>query len=425
MYCCETFDGLVDQLYGGVVLHCSFGTFGGQCSVLLLCAGLVKEVGVGGLHAAYRRCRKGEPEGELECGREGYAGHLSGFYPYAERYTNEVARADRTIGRALDAIASRPTFADEDWLIVVTADHGGYHRNHGQMNGPATTIPLLVVGRDVARGRMAGTPHDYDIAPTVLAHFGVDASGMDLDGRAIGRDPAASDRARPLRDGLAAYLPFEGDAPANAVAGGPKTAVLGAPPAIAANGGFAGGCLRLATNAVGGVRLEGSEKLGFENGGDFALALWLHMDATQEVHSAFAGNKGLERPEEPGVALAAGKDVRFNAGLAGGGAFDLKPYDIETGAWTFYAVTRSADGAVRFYQGGRDGTLYWMSENAAEIALATGMPFCVGADGTGAGRFRFAGDIDDFALWTRTLSHEDVRRIYDAGLKGAPLGALL
>ena len=317
-----------------------------------------------------------------------HAGHLSGFYPYAERYTNEVARADRTIGLALDAIASRPTFADEDWLIVVTADHGGYHKNHGQMNGPATTIPLLVVGRDVARGRMAGTPHDYDIAPTVLAHFGVDASGMDLDGRAIGRDPAASDPARPLRDGLAAYLPFEGDAPANA------------------------------------VLLEGSEKLGFENGGDFALALWLRMDATQEVHSAFAGNKGLERPEDPGIALAAGKDVRFNAGLAGGGAFDLKPYDIVTGAWTFYAVTRSSDGVVRFYQGGQDGNLFWMSENA-DLSLAAAAPFCVGAGGADDAASRFAGDIDDFALWTRTLSHEDVRRIYEAGLKGTPLADLL
>ena len=189
-----------------------------------------------------------------------------------------------------------------------------------------------------------------------------------------------------MRDGLAAYLPFEGDAPAN------------------------------------GVRLEGSEKLGFENGGDFALALWLRMDATQEVHSAFAGSKGLDRPEDPGIALAAGKDVRFNAGLAGGGAFDLKPYDIETGAWTFYAVTHSSDGVVRFYQGGQNGNLYWMSENA-DISLAARTPFCVGGDDDDDAS-RFAGDIDDFALWTRALSHEDVRRIYEAGLKGTPLGDL-
>ena len=353
-----------------------------------------------------------------------HAGHSSGFYPYSTGYTNTVDRADKAIGKALEAIASRPTFGDEDWLVVITSDHGGYHRGHGMMNGPATTIPLLVVGRGVARGRMAGTPHNYDIAPTVLAHFGIDASGMDLDGEVIGKAPAAVDPVRPLREGLAAYLPFEGNAPSNAIAGGPRPVVLDPSAAIVAEGGFAGGCLRVAaaTNGLGGVRLEGSERLDFENGGDFAVALWVRMDRPPESASAFAGNKGKGRPENPGIALVAAKDVRFNAGLVGGGRFDLKPYDIELGAWTFYAVTRSRDGVVRFYQGCRDGRLYWMSENAG-IALATGTPFHVGADGDGA--CRFSGEIDDFALWTRTLSHEDVRRIYEAGLHGTSLGGLL
>ena len=192
-----------------------------------------------------------------------------------------------------------------------------------------------------------------------------------------------------------------------------------------AKGGFAGGYLRVATNAVGGVRLEGSEKLDFENGGDFALALWVRMDGPQEGDPAFAGNKDWEHGENPGVVLAAANGVLFNAGLAGAGRIDLKPYDVEPGAWTFYAVTRSADGVVRFYQGGPDGTLYWMSENAADISLAAGTPFCVGSAGADDDANRFAGDIDDFALWTRTLSHEDVRKIYDAGLKGVPLGDLL
>ena len=84
-------------------------------------------------------------------------------------------------------------------------------------------------------------------------------------------------------------------------------------------------------------------------------------------------------------------------------------------------MTRSNDGVVRFYQGGPDGNLYWMSENA-DISLASAAPFCVGAADAAS---RFAGDIDDFALWTRTLSHDDARRIYEAGLKGAPLSDLL
>ena len=41
-----------------------------------------------------------------------------------------------------------------------------------------------------------------------------------------------------------------------------------------------------------------------------------------------------------------------------------------------------------------------------------------GQDGRGAYRHPFVGDVDEFAIWTRTLSHEEVRRIYEAGLAG-------
>ncbi len=33
--------------------------------------------------------------------------------------------------------------------------------------------------------------------------------------------------------------------------------------------------------------------------------------------------------------------------------------------------------------------------------------------------------MDDFALWTRALSHEDVQRIFEAGRQGLPLAGLL
>ena len=356
-----------------------------------------------------------------------HGGHSFGYYPYTTGYFNTVYLSDKAIGAALKAIASRPTFAQEDWLIVVTADHGGYHNSHGMMHGPATTVPLLVVGRGVSQGRMRGTPHNYDAAPTALAHFGLDVSGMGLDGRVVGKEPAATDPARPLRDGLAVYLPFDGTVPANAVAGGPRPVALCTNTAIQAKGQFIGGCLRVATdtNGVGGVCLKGSEKLAFEGGDNFTVAFWMRMrQPPAQGDPAFFGNKDWNRGVNPGVVLAYNKGVCLNNGLPGGGRHDMRPYDVEFGKWTFYAVTHSGDGVVRFYQGGQDGHLYWMSENAAEIALATGMPFHVGNDGTGRYKCRFAGDFDDFALWTRAMTHEDVRRIYEAGRMGVPLGDL-
>ena len=53
------------------------------------------------------------------------------------------------------------------------------------------------------------------------------------------------------------------------------------------------------------------------------------------------------------------------------------------------------------------------------------VPFFLGQDGTGKYPAAFNGDIDDFALWTRSLSYEDVRKIYEAGRNGIPLGDLL
>ena len=46
-----------------------------------------------------------------------HAGHAHGFLPHSPEYAAAVADADRWIGMALDAIAARETFAEEDWLV--------------------------------------------------------------------------------------------------------------------------------------------------------------------------------------------------------------------------------------------------------------------------------------------------------------------
>ena len=61
--------------------------------------------------------------------RPDHAGHGSGYYPYSAGYKEAVKVSDGEIRGVLDAIASRKTFADEDWLVIVTADHGGWGRD--------------------------------------------------------------------------------------------------------------------------------------------------------------------------------------------------------------------------------------------------------------------------------------------------------
>lgn len=363
-------------------------------------------------------------------------GHGSCYYPYGFLYLQYVHFSDTWIGGALRAIASRATFAEEDWMIIVVSDHGGLGCEHGPMSGHCWTVPLLITGRNVAQGRIPGMTHDYDVASTALAHFGLDVSAMKLDGKVRGRE-VARERVRDLKDGIVAYLPFDGKDVANRIAGGPKAVPRGATETVYARGGFLLDFLRVAadTNGVAGVELQGSEKLRFENGADFAMTLWVRMAERPAGDPVIAANKDWGKGCNPGIALVGSMKIStfgitgasVNGALADSRKrFDLGPYyDIRPGEWVFYAVTRGEDGVVRFYQGGRDGYLYSMAEEASALKLETGLPFYVGQDGTGRYPKTLKADIDEFALWTRGLTHEDVRRIYESGRKGAALGELL
>lgn len=363
-----------------------------------------------------------------------HSGHHGGYYPYAGDYLAAVRASDSAIGTCLDAIASRRNAANEDWLVIVTADHGGYHRDHGKRGGHEETIPLVVASRRVSPGRIPGLPFNCDVAPTVLEHFGIDTSGMGLDGRPVTGGEAAPP-VRTLGDGLAAYLVFEKKQKARVCAPGVKCEILGGA-ATGVDGGQFGGCLRLGegTNGVQCVRLDGTEKLVFENGADFTATIWVLMPKAQNGDPAIFSNKDWNDGRKSGVALVAGRRVGaaktpgvcFNAGLGDSRKrLDMGTYDVDYGKWTFYAVTRSKDGVLTVYQGAPDGRLYWIADEAKALELASGLPFFVGQDGTGNYQRRFAGDIDDFALWTRHLPLEDIRRIYEAGREGRSLGSLL
>ena len=54
-----------------------------------------------------------------------HAGHANTYHPTVEKYRNAVKNADARVGRLLAAVKSRPTYKQEDWLIVVSTDHGG------------------------------------------------------------------------------------------------------------------------------------------------------------------------------------------------------------------------------------------------------------------------------------------------------------
>ncbi len=58
-------------------------------------------------------------------------GHSSGFTPSNTTYLNVIETTDNFIGTVMTALQNRPNYTNEDWLILISTDHGGNGTVHG------------------------------------------------------------------------------------------------------------------------------------------------------------------------------------------------------------------------------------------------------------------------------------------------------
>lgn len=71
-------------------------------------------------------------------------GHGTGFGDNNYRYVSGICNLDRLSYTLLHEIKSRPTYNDEDWLVLIASDHGGHSTRHGtQKNEDRTTFLAL------------------------------------------------------------------------------------------------------------------------------------------------------------------------------------------------------------------------------------------------------------------------------------------
>lgn len=139
-----------------------------------------------------------------------YVGHSSGFDPINGNYMDAIETADGQVGQLMAALKSRPQFENEDWVVLLTTDHGGFLLGHGGITKQERqvwwigwsnkgVIPQLELNNDLSD--LSGTDYsapdeaDFDDAPflvdiavTALDHLlpGVDpdtVAAWDLDGR--------------------------------------------------------------------------------------------------------------------------------------------------------------------------------------------------------------------------------------------------
>jgi predicted AlkP superfamily pyrophosphatase or phosphodiesterase len=117
------------------------------------------------------------------------AGHQHGFHPEVEPYRRAIERVDAHLGRVLAALRGRKSFDREDWLVLVTSDHGGKGLKHGGGHAEPEVLNsfLIVSGPAAASGKIEGPTYLVDVVPTIFAHLGVRTDAdWGLDGRAVG-----------------------------------------------------------------------------------------------------------------------------------------------------------------------------------------------------------------------------------------------
>ena len=116
-------------------------------------------------------------------------GHRHGFHPSVDLYRQAITAVDRHVGRVIAAIRGRETYQAENWLVLVSTDHGGKGTGHsGGADDPEINNTFLIVsGPSASRGSIDTPSYVVDVPATALVHLDVPLDPKwQLDGKAVG-----------------------------------------------------------------------------------------------------------------------------------------------------------------------------------------------------------------------------------------------
>lgn len=94
-----------------------------------------------------------------------HAGHSSGFSPNNSNYIKAIETVDTAIGELVVALRNRPNYDKEDWMVIVSTDHGGSGTAHGGDTEEERTVFVIVSGDNVPNREIAKTISEIEVSP--------------------------------------------------------------------------------------------------------------------------------------------------------------------------------------------------------------------------------------------------------------------
>ena len=108
------------------------------------------------------------------------AGHGNGFSIDVPQYIAAIENVDLLIGPILTALENRPNYANEDWLILLTPDHGGIGTSHGGTTIDEQRVFFIASGDNVSTELLEATSTLIPDNPSNC--LGEDIAQLDFDG---------------------------------------------------------------------------------------------------------------------------------------------------------------------------------------------------------------------------------------------------
>lgn len=125
-------------------------------------------------------------------------GQRGGYGPENHSYLARVETIDGLVGQVVKSISERVKSVKEEWLILITSDHGGdgTHHHYGFRNANIEQTFLIAFGPSIEPGEMQGETYIVDVAAMAMEHLGfvIESLQPSIDGVIpSGPDPELAD----------------------------------------------------------------------------------------------------------------------------------------------------------------------------------------------------------------------------------------